>query len=193
MVYKPVCGPQKFLCAVKPSETMVWNYLPWQWLAMTASLFVLAMAMWALPITMTASIHLDRVNWADTGVHGALFGIRDIQKNFNESEKPQTSQLIPVDPAEPAAPTIWGLHPRRSPGGWFRPLGNIFERDSSKSTWVYKTNTAKTHYEPGYIPDAITADYCLEKEMASILLLYLLLVLILYRKLQKIFRQLGAY
>lgn len=55
---------------------------------------------------------------------------------------------------------------------------------------MYKINDAKTHYEPGYIPDAITADYCLEKEMASILLLYLFLVLILYRKLQTICRQL---
>lgn len=33
---------------------------------MTASLFVLAMAMCEFPNTMTASRHLDRVNWTET-------------------------------------------------------------------------------------------------------------------------------
>lgn len=33
---------------------------------MTASLLVLVMAVWEFPNTMTASRHLDRVNWTDT-------------------------------------------------------------------------------------------------------------------------------
>lgn len=42
------------------------RYLSWQWLAITASLFVLVKARWEFPITMTASRHLDRVNWTMT-------------------------------------------------------------------------------------------------------------------------------
>lgn len=38
-------------------------HLSWQWLAMTASLCVLLMAMCEFPNTMIASRHLDKVNW----------------------------------------------------------------------------------------------------------------------------------